>query len=49
VDAGKDGIEIACADGETLLITELQVPGKKRMKAADYLRGNRDLRLWDGL
>ena len=49
VEAGKDAIEIACADGETLLITELQVPGKKRMKAADYLRGNRDLHLWDGI
>lgn len=40
VGAGKNGIEIACADGETLLITELQAPGKKRMKAADFLRGH---------
>ena len=40
VGAGKDGLEIACADGETLLITELQAPGKKRMKAADFLRGH---------
>lgn len=40
VSAGKAGIEIACADGETLLITELQAPGKKRMKAADFLRGH---------
>ena len=39
VSAGNDGIEIACADGETLMITELQAPGKKRMKAADFLRG----------
>ena len=29
VGAEKNGIEIACADGETLLITELQAPGKK--------------------
>ena len=39
---GTDGgIEIVCGDGETLLITELQAPGKKRMKAADYLRGHK--------
>ncbi len=40
VSAGKAGLEIACAGGETLLITELQAPGKKRMKAADFLRGH---------
>ena len=40
VSVGKDGIEIACAAGETLRITELQAPGKKRMSAADYLRGH---------
>ena len=40
VSAGKNGIEIACAGGQTVLITELQAPGKKRMKAADYLLGH---------
>lgn len=40
VSAGKKGIEIACLDGETLLITELQAAGKKRMKASDYLLGH---------
>ena len=40
VSTDKGGLEIACADGETLLITELQVPGKKRMGAEDYLRGH---------
>ena len=40
VSAGKGGIEMACAGGETLMITELQAPGKKRMKAADFLRGH---------
>ena len=40
VSAGKEGIEIACGGGETLMITELQAPGKKRMAAADYLRGH---------
>lgn len=40
LSAGKDGLEIACGGGETLRITELQAPGKKRMSAADYLRGH---------
>ena len=40
VSAGKEGIEIACAGGETLRITDLQAPGKKRMSAADFLRGH---------
>lgn len=41
VSTGKEGIEVACGDGKTILITELQAPGKKRMKAADYLLGNK--------
>lgn len=41
VSAGKDGIEIACGDGETVLLTEVQAPGKKRMRAEDYLRGHK--------
>ena len=36
----KHGIELACGGGESLIITELQVSGKKRMRAADYLLGN---------
>ena len=40
LDTGKQGIEIACGDGHCLIITELQAPGKKRMPAADYLRGH---------
>ena len=40
VSAGEEGIAFACRDGEVLLITELQAPGKKRMAAADYLRGH---------
>lgn len=40
VSAGKKGIEIACGNGESLLITELQAPGKKRMKASEYLLGH---------
>ena len=40
LSAGKQGIEIACGDGHCLFVTELQAPGKKRMSAADYLRGH---------
>ena len=40
VSAGKHGIEVACADGKTLLITEIQAAGKKRMSAAAYLLGH---------
>ena len=38
--ADKNGIEIACGDGKSVIVTELQAPGKKRMKAADFLRGH---------
>lgn len=40
VSAGKHGIEVACAGGETVLITQLQAPGKRRMQASDYLLGH---------
>ena len=41
VGADKRGIEIVCGDGHTLLVTQVQAPGKKRMSAADYLRGHK--------
>ena len=40
VSTGRAGIEVACGGGETVMITELQAPGKKRMSAADFLRGH---------
>ena len=40
VSAGKDGITVACAGGETLRVTELQAPGKKRMDAGAWLQGH---------
>ena len=40
IAAGKQGIDVACGDFMTLRILELQAPGKKRMSAADYLRGH---------
>ena len=36
----KKGLEIACGDGTTLRIVQLQGEGGKRMAAADYLRGH---------
>ena len=35
----KEGLWVAAAD-ELLQITELQAPGKKKMKASDYLNGH---------
>ena len=40
LSAGKAGIAVACGDGKSLVITELQADGGKRMAAADYLRGH---------
>ena len=40
VEAGKQGIDLACGDGKILRITQLQTAGSKRMAAADYLRGH---------
>ena len=38
--ADKIGIRVVCGDGGILCVTEVQAPGKKRMKAVDYLRGH---------
>ena len=38
--ADKKGIEVACGDGMSLIITELQAEGGKRMAAAAYLLGH---------
>ena len=38
--ADKQGIEVACGDGRSLRILELQGEGGKRMNAASYLNGH---------
>ncbi len=38
--AQKDALEIVCGDGKSVIITEIQAPGGKRMKTSDYLRGH---------
>ena len=40
VSADEQGIVFACKDGSCISVTELQLPGKKRMSAADFLRGH---------
>lgn len=40
LSADKDGIAVACGDGKSIVITQLQADGGKRMAAADYLRGH---------
>jgi methionyl-tRNA formyltransferase len=36
---GKEGLAVSCGDGRAILVGEIQAPGKRRMSAADYLRG----------
>jgi methionyl-tRNA formyltransferase len=36
-----EGIELECGNGELITLTEIQPEGKKRMKAIDFLKGNR--------
>ncbi len=36
----KEGLAIFCGDGKAVLVKELQYEGKKRMNAADFLRGH---------
>jgi methionyl-tRNA formyltransferase len=38
LEAGPEGVRIACGQG-VLRVRELQLPGKKRLPAADFLRG----------
>lgn len=40
LSAGKQGIEVACGDGQSLYLTQLQAEGGKRMAAAAYLLGH---------
>lgn len=40
VSAGKRGIEVACGGGKTLLVTDVQPAGKKRMSASAFLLGH---------
>ena len=35
----KDGIIVVCGDKKAVLITEVQLEGKKRMSASDFSRG----------
>ncbi len=40
LDVSDAGIKVACG-GRTIMITEIQLPGKKRVSVKDYLRGNK--------
>ena len=40
VSSGKEGIGIACGDGGVLLLTKVQLPGKKAMDAGAFLLGH---------
>lgn len=40
VSADRNGIDVACGDGQVLRIRQLQAQGGKRMDSSDYLRGH---------
>lgn len=40
IAAGKEGIEVACGNGQVIVVRTIQADGGKRMAAADYLRGH---------
>ena len=40
VSSGKEGIGVACGDGGVLLLTKVQLPGKKAMDASAFLLGH---------
>ncbi len=40
VKADESGIEILCGDGNTIVATEIQFAGSKRMQVRDYLNGH---------
>ncbi len=40
IAAGKGGLEIACGNGQVIIVKTIQADGGKRMAAADYLRGH---------
>jgi methionyl-tRNA formyltransferase len=40
LNAHGDRIEIACGSGTSLLVSDLQLEGKRRMGASEFLRGN---------
>ena len=40
LSADKHGICVACGNGETICVDEIQMQGSKRMRVADYLNGH---------
>ncbi len=40
LNAGKNGLEVACGDKRSVIIQEIQAPGGKRMPVYDYIRGH---------
>ena len=40
LNVNEDGILVKCKD-DAIIISEVQMPNKKRMKVSDYIRGNK--------
>ena len=41
VQAGADGIHVACGDGRSIVLTRLQLEGGKALDAANFVNGQR--------
>lgn len=40
IEATKNGIKIACGDNQAIVLSKLQLPGKRAMPVADIINGN---------
>ncbi len=49
ISSSDEGLEVACGDNGSIIITSIQAPGKKRMDYADFLRGHRSFSAGDVL
>ena len=43
IDINEKGMKVACGNGESIVVTELQFPNAKRMAPADYFRGHESI------
>ena len=47
ISSSDDGLEVACGENGSIIITSIQAPGKKRMDYADFLRGHKSFSAGD--
>ena len=47
ISSTDEGLEVACGENGSIIITSIQAPGKKRMNYADFLRGHKSFSAGD--